>query len=148
MAVADFGAMPNDGGERDGVHEHFFGVLTLVPRRHLSDDALLVHIKVIHAQNLGGYKGPGYARRYIASVGDMPNPTAMVQSFFAGKHSPAEREAAALTSKVGILEPRRHSGRCSYRPCMLCRHQLAAAVAAHPAILGDPFRARRSRRSG
>jgi len=32
-----------------GYHEHFVRLASAAQRRHLSDDALLVHIKVIHA---------------------------------------------------------------------------------------------------
>ena len=41
-----------------GYHEHFVRRATAVQRRHLSDDALLVHIKVIHAETHGAYGWP------------------------------------------------------------------------------------------
>lgn len=36
-----------------GYHEHFVRKASGAQRRHLSDDALLVHIKAIHAQTRG-----------------------------------------------------------------------------------------------
>ena len=33
-----------------GYHEHFIRLASAAQRRHLSDDALLVHIKAIHAE--------------------------------------------------------------------------------------------------
>ncbi|MDP2417539.1 MAG: IS3 family transposase [Hydrogenophaga sp.] len=41
-----------------GYHEHFVRRASGVQRRHLSDDALLVHIKAIHAQTHGAYGWP------------------------------------------------------------------------------------------
>jgi hypothetical protein len=41
-----------------GYHEHFVRRASAVQRRHLSDDALLVHIKAIHAETHGGYGWP------------------------------------------------------------------------------------------
>jgi len=45
-----------------GYHEHFVRRASRTckthQRRHLSDDALLVHIKAIHAQTRGGYESP------------------------------------------------------------------------------------------
>ena len=38
-----------------GYHEHFVRRASTSQRRHLSDDALLVHIKAIHAETRGGY---------------------------------------------------------------------------------------------
>ena len=38
-----------------GYHEHFVRKASAAQRRHLSDDALLVHIKAIHAETRGGY---------------------------------------------------------------------------------------------
>ena len=38
-----------------GYHEHFVRRTNTAHQRHLSDDALLVHIKVIHAQCRAGY---------------------------------------------------------------------------------------------
>ena len=37
-----------------GYHEHFVRRASNAQRRHLSDDALLVHIKAIHAETRGG----------------------------------------------------------------------------------------------
>ena len=42
-----------------GYHEHFV-------RRHLSDDALLVHIKAIHAETRGGYGWPRTWKELLA----------------------------------------------------------------------------------
>jgi len=41
-----------------GYHEHFVRRASAAQRRHLSDDALLVHIKAIHAETYGGYGWP------------------------------------------------------------------------------------------
>lgn len=37
-----------------GYHEHFVRLASPAQRRHLSDDALLAHIKAIHAETRGG----------------------------------------------------------------------------------------------
>ncbi len=41
-----------------GYHEHFVRRASAAQRRHLGDDALLVHIKAIHAQTHGSYGWP------------------------------------------------------------------------------------------
>lgn len=41
-----------------GYHEHFVRRATAPERRHLRDDALLVHIKAIHAESRAGYGWP------------------------------------------------------------------------------------------
>ena len=41
-----------------GYHDHFARRATPRQRKHLSDDALLVHIKAIHAQSKGEYGWP------------------------------------------------------------------------------------------
>ena len=41
-----------------GYHEHFVRSASSVQRRHLSDDALLVHIKAIYAETRGAYGWP------------------------------------------------------------------------------------------
>ena len=41
-----------------GYHEHFARLASTSQRRHLSDDALLVHIKAIHTETRGGYGWP------------------------------------------------------------------------------------------
>ena len=41
-----------------GFHEHFVRRASASHRRHLSNDALLVHIKAIHAETRGGYGWP------------------------------------------------------------------------------------------
>jgi putative transposase len=38
-----------------GYHGHLARQADLTPRRHLSDDALLVHVKAIHRQTRGSY---------------------------------------------------------------------------------------------
>lgn len=38
-----------------GYHEHFPRAASAAQRRHLSNDALLVHTKAIYAQTHGGY---------------------------------------------------------------------------------------------
>jgi len=49
-----------------GYHEHFVRRASGAPRRHLSDDALLVHIKAIHAQTRGGYGWPRVWKELLA----------------------------------------------------------------------------------
>lgn len=46
------------GVSATGYHEHFVRRSSGDQRRHLSDDALLVHIKVIHAESRGSYGWP------------------------------------------------------------------------------------------
>ena len=38
-----------------GYHEHFVRAANATQRRHLSDDALLVHMTAIHAETHNGY---------------------------------------------------------------------------------------------
>ena len=45
-----------------GYHAHRARQLSTAPRRHLSDEALLVHIKAVHAQTHGGYGRPRILR--------------------------------------------------------------------------------------
>ena len=45
-----------------GYHGHWVRQANPVPRRHLSDAALLVHIKAIHRQTRGGYGRPRIVR--------------------------------------------------------------------------------------
>lgn len=49
-----------------GYHAHFARKANAVPRRHLSDDALLVHIKAVHAQTRGSYGRPRILRELRA----------------------------------------------------------------------------------
>ena len=49
-----------------GYHEHFVRRASDDHRRHLSDDALLVHIKAIHAQSRGSYGWPRVWRDLLA----------------------------------------------------------------------------------
>ena len=53
-----------------GYHEHFVRRASQDnrdgQRRHLSDDALLVHIKVIHAETRGGYGWPRIWKELLA----------------------------------------------------------------------------------
>jgi putative transposase len=49
-----------------GYHEHFARLASAAQRRHLSDDALLVHIKAIHAQTRGGYGWPSTWKELLA----------------------------------------------------------------------------------
>ena len=49
-----------------GYHEHFVRRVSDAQRRHLSDDALLVHIKAIHAETRGGYGWPRTWRELLA----------------------------------------------------------------------------------
>ena len=49
-----------------GYHEHFVRRASGAQRRHLSDDALLVHIKAIYAESRGGYGWPRIWRELLA----------------------------------------------------------------------------------
>lgn len=49
-----------------GYHEHLARRASGVQRRHLSDDALLVHIKAIHAETRGGYGWPRVWKELLA----------------------------------------------------------------------------------
>ena len=49
-----------------GYHEHFVRAASAAQRRHLSDDALLVHIKAIHAETHGGYGWPRTWKELLA----------------------------------------------------------------------------------
>jgi hypothetical protein len=49
-----------------GYHEHFVRRASAAQRRHLSDDALLVHIKVIHAETHGSYGWPRTWKELLA----------------------------------------------------------------------------------
>jgi putative transposase len=47
-------------------HEHFVRLTSAAQRRHLSDNALLVHIKAIHAATRGGYGWPRTWKEQLA----------------------------------------------------------------------------------
>jgi len=49
-----------------GYHEHFVRKASAAQRRHLSDDALLVHIKAIHAETRAGYGWPRTWKELLA----------------------------------------------------------------------------------
>lgn len=49
-----------------GYHEHFVRRASAAQRRPLSDDALLVHIKVVHAESRGGYGWPRVWKELLA----------------------------------------------------------------------------------
>lgn len=49
-----------------GYREHLVRRASSAPRRHLSDEALLVHIKAIHAQTRGAYGWPRIWRELVA----------------------------------------------------------------------------------
>jgi hypothetical protein len=49
-----------------GYHEHFVRRASDAQRRHLSDDALLVHIKAIHDETHGGYGWPRTWKELLA----------------------------------------------------------------------------------
>ena len=49
-----------------GYHEHFVRRASVAQRRHLSDDALLVHIKAIHTETHGGYGWPRIWKELLA----------------------------------------------------------------------------------
>ena len=49
-----------------GYHEHLVRRLHIADRRHLSDEALLVHISAVYAQNRGAYGWPRIWRQLVA----------------------------------------------------------------------------------
>jgi putative transposase len=49
-----------------GYHEHFVRAASTTQRRHLSNDALLVHIKAIYAETRGGYGWPRTWKELLA----------------------------------------------------------------------------------
>ena len=49
-----------------GYHEHFVRRASAAQRRHLSDDALLVHIRAIHAESRGAYGWPRIWKELLA----------------------------------------------------------------------------------
>ena len=49
-----------------GYHEHFGRAANGAQRRHLSDDALLVHIKAIYAETHGGHGWPRTCKELLA----------------------------------------------------------------------------------
>jgi putative transposase len=49
-----------------GYHEHFVRRASDAQRRHLSDDALLVHVNPIHAETRGGYGWPRTRKELLA----------------------------------------------------------------------------------
>lgn len=49
-----------------GYHEHFVRGASAAQRRHLSDDALLVHIKAVHAESRGSYGWPRVFKELLA----------------------------------------------------------------------------------
>lgn len=49
-----------------GYHEHFVRRASAAQRRHLSDDALLVHIRAVHAESRGGYGWPRVWKELLA----------------------------------------------------------------------------------
>ncbi|MFZ3117124.1 MAG: IS3 family transposase [Variovorax sp.] len=49
-----------------GYHEHFVRKAEGMQRRHLSDDALLVHIKAVHAETRGAYGWPRIWKELLA----------------------------------------------------------------------------------
>jgi len=51
-----------------GYHEHFVRKASGAQRRHLSDDALLVHIKAIHGESRGGYGWPRIWKELLAAA--------------------------------------------------------------------------------
>ncbi|MEY4561774.1 MAG: hypothetical protein RLZZ618_1051 [Pseudomonadota bacterium] len=49
-----------------GYHEHIARKGNVAQRRHLSDDALLVHIKAVHAESRGSYGWPRIWKELLA----------------------------------------------------------------------------------
>ena len=49
-----------------GYHEHFVRRRDIAQRRHLSDEALLVHIRAVYAENRGAYGWPRIWRQLRA----------------------------------------------------------------------------------
>jgi len=64
--VAGLGAVPDDAGSVAGYHKHFVSRASAVQWRHLSDDALLVHIKVIHTETHNAYGWPRTRKELLA----------------------------------------------------------------------------------
>lgn len=58
--------MPGAAHQHGGYHEHFVRKGSGAQRRHLSDDALLVHIKAIHAETRGSYGWPRIWKELLA----------------------------------------------------------------------------------
>ena len=56
--VADLCAVPGLEVSVAGYYEQFVRRASAAQRRHLSDDALLAHIKAVHAETHGGYGRP------------------------------------------------------------------------------------------
>jgi putative transposase len=72
-----------------GYHEHFVRKASGAQRRHLSDDALLVHIKAIHAETRGGYGWPRIWKELLA------------RGIRVGKERVAKAHAVARHSRQG-----------------------------------------------
>jgi putative transposase len=49
-----------------GYHEHFMRAVDIAHRRHLSDEALLVHIRAVHAESRSGYGWPRVWKELLA----------------------------------------------------------------------------------
>ncbi len=65
--MADFGAVPRAAVSVAGYHEHFVRPAGAAPRRrHLSDAALLVHIRAVHAETRGAYGWPRIWKALLA----------------------------------------------------------------------------------
>src|SRR3984885_11352418 len=53
-----FSSAPTLGVSVSGYHEHFARRRHILERRHLSDEAVLVHIRAVFAENRGAYGWP------------------------------------------------------------------------------------------
>ena len=64
--MACLGAVPGIAGQRAGYHAHLARRASGAQRCHLSDEALLVHIKALHAETRGAYGWPRIRRELVA----------------------------------------------------------------------------------
>ena len=64
--MACLGAVPGIAGQRAGYHAHLARRASGAQRCHLSDEALLVHIKALHAETRGAYGWPRIWRELLA----------------------------------------------------------------------------------
>ena len=64
--MACLGAVPGIAGQRAGYHAHLARRASGAQRQRLSDEALLVHIKALHAETRGAYGWPRIWRELVA----------------------------------------------------------------------------------
>ena len=86
--LADLCAMPSARVSVSGYHQHLARRREIARRRHLSDEALLVHISAVYAENRGAYGWPRIWRQLVSAA-------------FAWASSGAAADAAARHSARG-----------------------------------------------